>query len=116
MKALFLAVTLIAGLSAQAQAITTYHCTPENPKIVGFNYVQILMDDRADYSMAIEWSRPVGRESVEEVSAEYYDDMTMEGYYAESLDASLMLFTADDVGGERAVFKIDGREHLVTCQ
>ncbi|MBK9324384.1 MAG: hypothetical protein IPM97_15775 [Bdellovibrionaceae bacterium] len=114
MKAILLTAVLLTGFSAQAKTID--HCTPESPRTAGFNYVQVSMDDRADYSLAIEWNRPVGREDVQEVAADYYDDFTMQGYYAESLEAALAFYDDNDIDGERTVFEIDGHVHPVTCR
>ena len=114
MKAFLLSVIILVSISAEARV--TEHCIPEDPISAGFNYIELLIDDRGDYSLAIEWSRPVGREDVQEVAAEYYDDMTMHGFAADYINADLAFYDENDIGGERTVFEIDAREIAVDCK
>lgn len=114
MRSTLAIMVLFCAVSANAKVIE--YCKPTQDSKADFNYVQISMDDRGDYSLAIEWNRPVGREDVEEATAEYYDDFTMYGYSAESLDATLAFYDKNDVGGRRTVLEITGQTIPVRCK
>lgn len=101
------------GLTAQAQVIE--YCTPEDKFTAGFNYIEVIADDRGDHSLAIEWNRPIGREDVQEFTAEYFDDMAMYGYSALGIDATLSFYTEDDYDGQRTEFILEGRNVPVSC-
>ncbi len=119
MKKIFiLAICLISSsaFANTAQSHIVENCTPEDIVSAGFNYVQVLMDDRGDYSLAIEWNRPSGREDVEEFAADYFDDMTVYGFADYNNKATLFLYTKDDVGGERAELNLEERNIPVTCE
>ena len=107
-------IAFFIGIAA-AQAQTVEHCTPENKYTAGFNYIEVLVDDRGDHSLAIEWNRPFGREDVQEVAAEYFDDMAMHGYLASGIDATLSFYSEDDYDGKRIEFILNGRNVPVFC-
>jgi len=109
-------VSVVSSLANTAQVHIVENCTPEDSFSAGFNYVQVLMDDRGDYSLAIEWNRPIGREDVEELAADYFDDMTVYGFADYNNKAALFLYTKDDVDGERAELYLEGRNISVTCE
>jgi len=90
-------------------------CVPENPKSVGFNYVELLIEDRGDYTLAIEWNRPLGREDVEEFPAGYFDDMTVYGFVADGIDAILSFYSDDDMDGARVEIVLEARKIPLVC-
>jgi hypothetical protein len=55
------------------------------------------------------------RSIVEEVSAEYYNDFSMTGYFAEALNATLEMYDSSDYKGKRTEFRIDRRLVKVRC-
>lgn len=91
------------------------YCRPENPSTAGFNYIELLIEDRGDYTLAIEWNRPVGREDVEEFPVEYFDDMTMYGFIAEKGDPILSFYNEDDFDGARVELTLDKSIVSLVC-
>ncbi len=119
MKKIIVLILCIISSSAFASTIQPHiveDCNPEDHLSAGFNYVHVLMDDRGDYSLAIEWNRPTGREDVEEFAVEYFDDMTVYGFADDYNTATLYLYTIDDIAGERAELYLEGRHVPITCE
>lgn len=90
-------------------------CRPENPSTAGFNYIELLIEDRGDYTLAIEWNRPKGLEDVEEFPVEYFDDMTMYGFITEKGDPILSFYNEDDIDGARVELRLDKRIVPLGC-
>jgi hypothetical protein len=112
-----IATILFGGfcVCSTASADVIYHCEPvEKSKEIA--WVQISTDESGAESFAISWKRPVGREDIQETEAGVVDDFTVTGFYSEEIDASLLFYTEDDIGGERTVLELEGSEFPVLCK
>src|SRR4051812_9750186 len=109
-----LALLFTLGLSAHAdnpmEAWYTCHIAPSSTEI---GRIEIsFAKETGTFFMMIQHLNP---ESIDVAQAEPVSDFTMEGYYSEKFEATVMFFNKQDAGGERKILQINHREFPLSC-